>query len=154
MNDLDTWDQLLRLHVDQAGRVDYAGWLSHHPHTLSHWLAAQTAETDGRQEHLAHWINLYNAFTIQAVLKAYPIASIRPTLLSLPNWIGFLAFFQRKRHRLANQWISLAWIENRMLRQQGIHAFTSPSSARHWAARCCATRPTGPCWWSNNWTTT
>ena len=119
MNDLDTWDQLLRLHVDQAGRVDYAGWLSHHPHTLSHWLAAQTAETDGRQEHLAHWINLYNAFTIQAVLKAYPIASIRPTLLSLPNWIGFLAFFQRKRHRLAKQWISLAWIENRMLRQQG-----------------------------------
>ena len=78
MNDLPIWDQLLRRYVDQAGRVDYEAWRTHHPETLIRWLARQTADTNGRQDHIAHWINLYNAFTIQAVLSAYPIASILP----------------------------------------------------------------------------
>ena len=117
MNDLPIWDQLLRRYVDQAGRVDYEAWSTHDPQTLCRWLAQQSADTNGREDHLAHWINLYNAFTIQSVLSAYPIASIRPTLMGLPNWIAFLRFFQRRVHRLGNELFSLAQIENRMLRQ-------------------------------------
>ena len=117
MNDLPIWDQLLRRYVDQAGRVDYEAWSTHDPQTLCRWLAQQSADTNGREDHLAHWINLYNAFTIQSVLSAYPIASIRPTLMGLPNWIALLRFFQRRVHRLGNELFSLAQIENRMLRQ-------------------------------------
>lgn len=117
MNDLPTWDHLLHHYVDQEGRVDYEGWRTHHPQALTHWLASQSVETQDRQDHLAHWINLYNAFTIQAVLSAYPIVSIRPTLMGLPNWIAFLRFFQRRVHRLGKESFSLAQIENRMLRQ-------------------------------------
>jgi hypothetical protein len=117
MNDLPIWDQLLRRYVDQAGRVDYEAWSSHDPQTLCRWLAQQSTDTNGREDHLAHWINLYNAFTIQSVLSAYPIASIRPTLMGLANWIAFLRFFQRRVHRLGNALFSLAQIETRMLRQ-------------------------------------
>ncbi|MCP9916952.1 DUF547 domain-containing protein [Cyanobium sp. ATX 6F1] len=117
MNDLLTWDQLLHHYVDRAGRVDYQAWSTHDPQTLARWLAQQSAETHGREDHLAHWINLYNAFTIEAVLSAYPIRSIRPTLMGLPNWIAFLRFFQRRVYRLGRDRFSLAQIENRMLRQ-------------------------------------
>ena len=99
--------------------MDYCSWQQRDRFTLSQWLAGQTARTEGRQEHLAHWINLYNAFTIQAVLAAYPIASIRPTVMGLPNWIAFLRFFQRPAHQLAGENYSLSRIENEMLRQQG-----------------------------------
>jgi hypothetical protein len=118
MNVLPTWDHLLHHYVDRAGRVDYEAWTTHHPQTLARWLAQQSADTHGHQDHLAHWINLYNAFTIQAVLSAFPITSIRPTLMGLPNWIAFLRFFQRRVHRLGSECFSLAQIENRMLRQR------------------------------------
>ncbi len=118
MVDLSTWDGLLRRYVDREGRVDYPGWKRNDPHTLADWLALQSPATQGRQGHLAHWINLYNAFTIQAVLRRYPIASIRPSWAGLPNWIAFLRFFQRPVHRLGSRAFSLMQIENQMLREQ------------------------------------
>lgn len=115
--ELSTWDALLRTYVDGHGLVDYRAWLAEQPRTLSDWLALQSPITRNRQDHLAHWINLYNAFTIQAVLSRYPIASIRPSLLGLPNWIGFLRFFTQPVHRLGSRSFSLAQIENQRLRQ-------------------------------------
>jgi len=117
MIDLTTWDGLLRKYVDVDGRVDYLSWQARQPSTLSDWLALQSSKTQGKHDHLAHWINLYNAFTIQAVLSRFPIASIRPSLLGLPNWLGFLRFFQQPVHRLGTNFFSLAQIENQMLRQ-------------------------------------
>jgi hypothetical protein len=119
MKDLPVWDQLLQRYVDREGRVDYGGWQRHDRLTLRDWLADQGARTHGRRDHLAHWINLYNAFTIQAVLTAYPIASIRPTVMGLPNWFALLRFFRRRVHRLGSARVSLDWIENAMLRQHG-----------------------------------
>ncbi|QEY31631.1 DUF547 domain-containing protein [Synechococcus sp. RSCCF101] len=119
MRDPLIWDGLLRRYVDSAGRVDYENWQRHDRDTLQSWLEGQSRHTSDRADHLAHWINLYNAFTIQAVLRAYPIASIRPTLLGLPNWPALLAFFNRRLHRLDGASISLAWIENVMLRRLG-----------------------------------
>ena len=119
MVDLTTWDGLLRTYVDADGRGGLpilADGTTDHPRRLA---GPATRETKGHQDHLAHWINLYNAFTIQAVLSRYPIASIRPKLLGLPNWIGFLRFFQQPVHRLGSQLFSLAQIENRMLRECG-----------------------------------
>jgi hypothetical protein len=117
MVELSTWDGLLRRYVDSEGRVDYLAWKRNDLHTLADWLALQSPATQGLQEHLAHWINLYNAFTIQAVLRRFPIASIRPMWVGIPNWIGFLCFFQQPVHRLGSHSFSLMQIENQMLRQ-------------------------------------
>lgn len=119
MKDLLVWDQLLQRYVDGEGRVDYGTWHDRDRATLRDWLAQQCVRTQSRPEHLAHWINLYNAFAIQAVLRVYPIASIRPMLLGLPNWLAFLRFFQRPTHLLEGSRFSLAQIENAMLRRQG-----------------------------------
>lgn len=119
MNDPLIWDQLLQRYVDAEGRVDYRGWHQRDRVTLSDWLASLSARTESREEHLAHWINVYNAFTIQAVLAAYPIDSIRPTVMGLPNWIAFLRFFQRPVHQLGGTRFSLGRIEHAMLRQLG-----------------------------------
>lgn len=109
----------MRRHVDDHGRVDYAGWKGADAELLAGWLSRQDAHTGNRQEALAHWINLYNAFTIQAVLQRYPIASIRPQLLGVPNWLGFLRFFSRREHRLGERPYSLGEIENAILRPLG-----------------------------------
>lgn len=105
--------------MDGCGRVDYRAWRGQDADVLAHWLSRQTDQADGRAGALAHWINLYNAFTIQAVLRRYPIDSIRPRLLGLPNPLGLLRFFSRPEHQLAGRPISLATIEHRILRPLG-----------------------------------
>ncbi|TVR36535.1 MAG: DUF547 domain-containing protein [Cryomorphaceae bacterium] len=77
----------LRQYVDGDGMVNYramqkdstslnkylATLESHHPHT-GKWSKA---------EQLAYWINAYNAFTLQLVLRHYPVESIK----DLGGWI-------------------------------------------------------------------
>lgn len=105
--------------MDDHGRVDYAAWKARDTGVLAGWLSLQNAHPQGRQDALAHWINLYNAFTIQAVLRRYPIDSIRPRLLGAPNWLGLLRFFSRREHRLGERPFSLGEIEHRILRPLG-----------------------------------
>ncbi|MEX1317750.1 MAG: DUF547 domain-containing protein [Synechococcaceae cyanobacterium] len=99
--------------------MDYAAWKADDAELLAGWLSQQSAHTEGRQDALAHWINLYNAFTIQAVLQRHPIASILPRLLGMPNWPGLLRFFSQRRHRLGARMVSLGEIEHRILRPLG-----------------------------------
>jgi hypothetical protein len=68
------------------------------------------------EEHLAFWLNLYNALMVQEVLLRYPIASIRPKILGIPNWLGLLVFLSRPVYRLNGQPLSLNHIEHRKLR--------------------------------------
>lgn len=120
--DFHVWDTLLHQYVDEQGRIDYRAWKREQPQTLKHWLAALEATnlkaTLTRQEQLALWINLYNAFMTATVLERYPIASIRPVVWGIPNWGAFLWLFQRRVYRFANQTYSLAGIENDILRRQ------------------------------------
>ncbi|HEY9806993.1 MAG TPA: DUF547 domain-containing protein, partial [Candidatus Obscuribacterales bacterium] len=48
----------------------------------------------------------------------YPIASIQPRILGLPNWLAFLWFFYRPAHIVAGKRYSLADIEHKILRSQ------------------------------------
>ena len=119
MIDFAVWDSLLRQYVDSQGRVDYRAWKQQQPQALANWLAIQPPLLDPsltREQQLALWINLYNAFTVSTILERYPIASIRPVILGIPNWIAFLWFFQRQVYRFADQTYSLAQIENEILR--------------------------------------
>src|SRR6476469_9374949 len=91
------WDNLLRQYVNTQGRVNYRDWKSEQPQALSRWME-EISELNleaytNADEKLALWINLYNAIAIQQVIENYPITSIRPKILGIPNWIAFLGFF-------------------------------------------------------------
>jgi hypothetical protein len=119
MINVSPWNALLQEYVDRFGRVDYDRWQREQPDEIGQWLA--TLELNPRanaDEQLALWINLYNAFTIESILERYPIPSILPTILGLPNWLAFLWFFARRKHHAFNQSYSLSQIEHQILRKQ------------------------------------
>lgn len=118
----DRWDQLLRQYVDERGRVDYRRWQQEGQKSLVEWLAEMSevdlAQHPNADEQLALWLNLYNAVTIAQILRRYPIASIQPKILGLPNWVTFLSFFLRPVYRLGDRRYSLNAIEHGILRRQ------------------------------------
>jgi hypothetical protein len=119
MIDIAAWDGLLRRHVDDRGRVDYAAWQRQGAMELEGWLAAQRPFAPGpevRAEAMVLWINLYNALVIREVLARFPLASIRPTIAGVPNWPAFLNFFSRPVITLQGQSLSLNHIEHGVLR--------------------------------------
>lgn len=119
MIDFALWDQLLRQYVDNQGRVNYSTWKAENYQTLIQWLSdiekLDLRSYTNSDEQLALWINLYNAYAIASVLERYPITSIQPKILGIPNWLAFLWFFIRplppgKRY-------SLNQIEHKILRR-------------------------------------
>ncbi len=82
------WDSLVREHVNEAGLVDYPGFITdstrlnaylellgdHHPND-KHWT---------RDERLAYWINAYNAFTVKLIVDHYPVESIKDIKNGIP----------------------------------------------------------------------
>lgn len=121
MIDWTVWHHLLQRYVNDQGQVNYQAWQTEEPDTLRHWLAAlQPAELTnlGTNGHLAFWLNLYNALTIQQVLDRYPIPSIRPSLLGVPNWLAFWQFFNRTVLTWGDRALSLNDIEHKILRPE------------------------------------
>jgi hypothetical protein len=122
MIDFTVWDELLHRYVDLEGRVDYHAWSSERSQALSQWLAS-LQELDLRDypnpdERLALWLNLYNAIAINQVLESYPIPSIRPKILGIPNWLAFLLFFIRPVYSFVGKRYSLNQIEHGILRRE------------------------------------
>lgn len=94
------FDSLLRQHVNEAGLVDYKGFIQdsvkfkeylqllgrHHPND-EHW---------SREDQMAYWINAYNAFTIQLIVDHYPVASIKDIKNGIPfvNTVWDIKFIQ------------------------------------------------------------
>jgi len=121
MVDFSPWDHLLQKYVDDQGRVDYKRWQQGAITELDQWLMS-VKQVDltmlNREGAIAFLINLYNALTIQQVLQNYPIQSIRPTFLGIPNWLAFLRFFTRKIYILNGQSLSLNAIEHNILRKK------------------------------------
>lgn len=119
--DFSPWNQMLEDYVNDQGEVDYARWRDKAAGDLDRWLdtlkrldlSAHTTDSA-----LAFLLNLYNALTVQQVLKKYPISSIRPRILGIPNWLVFLRFFTRPVYRLRGQALSLNAIEHNILRQR------------------------------------
>lgn len=116
------WDELLRQYVDSQGKVNYRSWKAESRQKLTDWLE-EIAKIDLQSypepdERLALWLNLYNALTIDRVLSAYPIASIRPTILGIPNWIAFFWFFERSIYKIGDRAYSLNDIEHGIIRKE------------------------------------
>jgi hypothetical protein len=73
------FSRLLARHVDDQGRVDYAGLRARADTTLRPYLR-RLATTDpsgmSRDARLAFWINAYNAHTLKLIVDHYPVPNI------------------------------------------------------------------------------
>lgn len=135
MSDFEQWDQLLRQYVDSSGRVNYQTWKASSAQMLKDWLrqlsSFDLSIADSNQR-LAFWLNLYNALVIDQVLDQYPITSIRPGVLGIPNWLAFLQFFQKPVYQLGHRTYTLNQIEHEVIRPE----FGDPRI--HFALVCAA----------------
>lgn len=89
------WTALLRQSVHD-GEVDYAGLQAHGQPELTAYL--RSLEVPGpedyarftREQRLAFWMNVYNAYTVRLILDHYPLKSIRRI-----GWLPLAAFRAR-----------------------------------------------------------
>ena len=111
----ESWDRLLAVIVDPDGKVDYECLME--SRTLLKDFVAQMGEKSPdshpdlfptHEDGLAYWINAYNAFTLAAIADEYPIRSVWKTREG--------QFFQRQRHVVGGQSLSLDDIEHTILR--------------------------------------
>ena len=77
--DHSSWDKLLQKHVTDAGKVDYKGLMADRAE-LNDYLKkladnSPTAEW-GKAATMTYWINAYNAFTVELILRNAPLKSI------------------------------------------------------------------------------
>lgn len=118
---------------DGVVRVDYAGWSQSAAdrNSLRRYLAALAGvdpRTLSRGEQFAFWANLYNAATLNVVLAAFPVSSIRDIR---PNFLAFGPWNQTVA-RIAGVDLSLDAIERDILRQ----AWRDPRV--HYALNCAS----------------
>ncbi|MBA3649344.1 MAG: DUF547 domain-containing protein [Chitinophagales bacterium] len=76
----DRWDGLLRKYVSASGTVNYKDLLREKPKLdsyLKELSETPASEAWTRNEQIAYWINAYNAFTVDLILRNYPVKSIR-----------------------------------------------------------------------------
>lgn len=75
------WNSILSKHVTPDGMVDYAA-IQKDSNTLNSYLKLVKANHPNdanwsKNEQLAYWINAYNAFTVQLIIRHYPLSSIK-----------------------------------------------------------------------------
>ncbi len=75
------WNELLKANVKPNGQVDYKGFIREKPKLESYLkLLSENAPDRGKwskNEQLAYWINVYNAYTVKLIVDFYPTKSIR-----------------------------------------------------------------------------
>ncbi|KTD23351.1 DUF547 domain-containing protein [Legionella londiniensis] len=115
------WQTFLDLHV-QTNRegitlVDYTTMSKKDLELLNSYIERMSRikiSDYNRREQLAYWINLYNALTVQTVMRFYPVTSIQdinisPGLFSVGPWGA-------KMITIDNTLLSLDDIQNRIIR--------------------------------------
>lgn len=74
-----SWDELLKKHVSEAGNVNYEGFKNDRARLNSYLESLEKnppADSWSKAEKMAYWINAYNAYTIALILDHYPVKSI------------------------------------------------------------------------------
>jgi len=130
----DTFDTLLKKHVNNEGWVDYEGFIADSTQ-FNKYLNLLSANHPNEKnwsenERLAYWINAYNAFTIQLIIDNYPVASIKDIKNGIPfvSTVWDIAFI-----KIEGIEYDLNNIEHNIIRQK----FDEP---RIHAAVICASR--------------
>jgi len=91
--DHSNWDDLLGMHVNDSGFVDYQAFQTDKDELDKYlaMLAENPPEGDWPvEEQLAYFINLYNAATVQLILDNYPVGSIKDIGTISPFTINFI----------------------------------------------------------------
>ena len=73
------WDALLKTHVSKSGTVNYKGFETDQAKLTAYLLDLESnipSASWSKNETMAYWINAYNAYTIQLMIKNYPLKSI------------------------------------------------------------------------------
>jgi hypothetical protein len=111
------FDQLLKAHVDDQGRVDYRA-VAKDMRFQAYMDSLKTAVVEDmtRNGQLAFWINAYNAVTIDKVIKWKPKKSVRETII--PGVWTSTKFFTSREHIVAGKKMSQDDIEHEILRKQ------------------------------------
>ena len=106
------WQFLLDKYVDDSGRVDYGGFQKDKQILEGYLNILEENQPDqewSKNEKLAYYINLYNAYTIHLILANYPTESIKK--ISDP--------WDQKLISLGGDVISLGDLEHQILRKMG-----------------------------------
>lgn len=79
--DHSQWTALLAKHVAPNGDVNYKGFIADSV-KLNKYLqlleqGAPNPKTWSKNDQLAYWINAYNAYTVQLIIRNYPLKSIK-----------------------------------------------------------------------------
>lgn len=129
------WNELLEAHVKPNGLVDYKGFIREKP-KLERYLKLLSENAPDRSkwsknEQLAYWINVYNAFTVKLIVDFYPTKSIRdlgPRIkIPLIKDVWHYEFF-----KIAGVDMSLDEVEHSILRKE----FEEPRI--HFAINCAS----------------
>ena len=129
------WNELLKSNVKPDGLVDYKGFIREKP-KLEKYLKllsenAPDRKTWSKNEQLAYWINVYNAFTVKLIVDFYPTKSIRdlgPRIkIPLIKDVWHYKFF-----KIAGVEMSLDEVEHSILRKE----FEEPRI--HFAINCAS----------------
>ncbi len=73
------WDALLKTHVSKSGTVNYKGFKTDQAKLTAYLLDLESnvpSAAWSKNETMAYWINAYNAYTVQLMVKNYPLKSI------------------------------------------------------------------------------
>lgn len=129
----EIWDTLVKKHVSEEGTVDYKGFIQdsvqlnayldllrkHHPNDKN-W---------SREEQIAYWLNVYNAFTVKLIVDHHPTESIKDIKNGIPfvNTVWDIKFIE-----IEGATYDLNNVEHGILRPQ----FNEPRI--HFAANCAS----------------
>ncbi|RPA68829.1 DUF547 domain-containing protein [Cyclobacteriaceae bacterium YHN15] len=129
------FDELLKKHVNVQGMVNYKGFIQDRS-KFENYLEllsnnAPDRKTWTKEEQLAYWINVYNAFTIKLIIDNYPVKSIKDldpkVSIPLVNTVWHIKFF-----KIGGKDASLDEIEHKILRKE----FDEPRI--HFAINCAS----------------
>ena len=117
----NTLDRYLRVHSSGINRFDYAALKASAKDTAKladhlAYLQKLDPRDYSRAEQKAYWINLYNALTVQVVLEAYPVDSIRDISDSFFGGLIFSGPWGDVHAHVAGLDLSLDNIEHGILR--------------------------------------
>ncbi|MFC4261855.1 DUF547 domain-containing protein [Ferruginibacter yonginensis] len=130
----EQWTTLLKKHVNNAGLVDYKGFIKDSA-ALNKYLAVLSnnapANDWSKDEKFAYWINAYNAFTVKLIVDNYPVKSIKD--LGAANPIIFVnTAWDKKFFSIDGKKMTLNTIEHKILRKK----FKDPRM--HFAINCAS----------------
>lgn len=84
----EIWNELLQKHVTEEGVVNYKGFQKDSAQFNEYIKILSSSHPNdtnwSKNERLAYWINAYNAFTVQIVMRNYPTLGIKEIKNGIP----------------------------------------------------------------------